>query len=935
MDAAQQDRRRRRNTGTLNNCCHELNSDNSTMVNRSFKRRRYEIIPLFMAIATLPTTATARLRSRTLNNSCYRYDNSPEIVNAYLPSFSYNPSQLASRDGLIYECKPFPFNGWCGDYEPGNTAKPWGDAWILVGECFDNGPPLQEEIMEEQSAAAAVENNLDAAYTVDGLPPCSISPPFSTVEVYYAEDIVFSNGMIYKCQADPAAAWCSLGGYEPGSGMYWNMAWEVVGDCFMDELALRPHVEDSEPSDPKRPTSFSEAASSLTPCAPLYISGETYTTQSVISFDQYNYECAVPVWCNLDDYAPSHGNTMTAAAWSKMDECSGVVTALPTISPVEPSESPTTPSPVNWVDIFSDEAVIVPIEEDSNALSFFEDTDYVRTRRPSPSPSRDSAHTHLTPCAPLFTVGHEFIYKELISFNGYNYECANPEYCSQVRYAPRTGEENQGVAWWKIDECYGDATRHPTPPPTAARATRPTGSNKFDVVMEDRDSFYASRVPMPILKVLNENKLKMQKMVLVSQTVDWDWEYSSLYTFEDFVVALGVITDHPVITPFFLGGFGSQSRDEALLYGLVNIAAFLSQAMVESIKFDTCDEANWDFVNNHYPLSNACGQGGKSYQDMTCSEEYAHMQCPVKKDMKATAATGAKWFGGADGAPGPLYCQPKTSSQPYSGVWDYLYNCNRPHEDPPEYCDVYEGQNGGRYDNSFPAGNGASRSDVEGCCWWGRGVIQTRGTCDIGKINHFLGSGAENSPYPSLDFCDDPQALCSSTQYTELKWVAGMASWTMLVQPYNQGGWEYIPELIEFVDGGMVDESFIAAVSRILISGCHDDSCGEVEPEYERAKNFKMILDDVFEIGALTVEAGRTFTPTSKPTKRTRMPSSQQKESSSKPTIRTRKPRTSQPTPQLITEMPTGEPTTQMPTTSDMTPVPSLRPTEWQPWYCK
>ena len=748
MNATQQYRRRRRNTGTLN-CCYESNCDNSTVMNNiSFKRRRHEIIPLFLAIATLPILTTARLRSRKLsNNSCYRYENSPETVNAYLPSFSYNPSQLASRDGLIYECKPFPFNGWCGDYEPGNTAKPWSDAWILVGECFDNNPLPVQEVMEEQNAAAAVENNADEPLEdrADGFPPCSISPPFSTLEIYYAQDIVYSKGMIYKCQDAPAAAWCSFGGYEPGSGMYWSMAWEEVGDCFMDELALRPHVEDSEPTDPERPTSFSEEASSLTPCAPLYTSRETYTTQSVISFDQYNYDCTVPIWCNQADYAPSHGNTMTAAAWSKKEQCSGAVTALPTISPVEPSESPMTPSPVNWVDIFSDEVVIVPIGEDSSALSFFEDTEEVRTRRPSPSPSRDTEHTYLPPCAPLFTVGHDFTYKELISFSGYNYECANPEFCSQVRYAPRAGEENQGVAWWKIGECHGEATRHPTPPPTPARATRPTAPSKFDVIMEDRDSFYTSRVPMPILVVLNENKLQIQKQVLVSQTVDWDWEYSSLYTFEDFVVALGVITDHPVINPFFLGGFGSQSRDEALLYGLVNIAAFLSQAMVESIKFDTCDEANWDFVNNHYPLSNACGQDGKSYQDMSCSEEYAHMQCPVKKDMKATAATGAKWFGGADGAPGPLYCQPKTSSQPYSGVWDHLYNCNRPHEDPPEFCDVYEGQNGGRYDNSFPAGNGASRSDVEGCCWWGRGVIQTRGTCDIGKVSSKEMSGFDIS----------------------------------------------------------------------------------------------------------------------------------------------------------------------------------------------
>lgn len=67
------------------------------------------------------------------------------------------------------------------------------------------------------------------------------------------------------------------------------------------------------------------------------------------------------------------------------------------------------------------------------------------------------------------------------------------------------------------------------------------------------------------------------------------------------------------------------------------------------------------------------------------------MECPVRNDMMITAATAAKWLGGADGAPGPLYCAPKTFDQPYTGVWDHLYKCDRPQEDPPEFCDVYEG----------------------------------------------------------------------------------------------------------------------------------------------------------------------------------------------------------------------------------------------------
>jgi len=40
---------------------------------------------------------------------------------------------------------------------------------------------------------------------------------------------------------------------------------------------------------------------------------------------------------------------------------------------------------------------------------------------------------------------------------------------------------------------------------------------------------------------------------------------------------------------------------------LVNIAAFLSNAMEEGIRIDSCDEWNTDARDDRFPLSNACG----------------------------------------------------------------------------------------------------------------------------------------------------------------------------------------------------------------------------------------------------------------------------------------------------------------------------------------
>jgi hypothetical protein len=76
------------------------------------------------------------------------------------------------------------------------------------------------------------------------------------------------------------------------------------------------------------------------------------------------------------------------------------------------------------------------------------------------------------------------------------------------------------------------------------------------------------------------------------------------------------------------------------------------------------------------------------------------------------------------GAPGPLFCGPK-AKYPFTGFWDYSKECNKPWANPPEYCDVYEGQKAGGFDNSMAVPNSMGRTDVEGCCFWGRGVIQT------------------------------------------------------------------------------------------------------------------------------------------------------------------------------------------------------------------
>ena len=212
------------------------------------------------------------------------------------------------------------------------------------------------------------------------------------------------------------------------------------------------------------------------------------------------------------------------------------------------------------------------------------------------------------------------------------------------------------------------------------------------------------------------------------------WEPSSVYRYDDLLAGLRVMYNDGVANKYFFMG---DDTPNGYKYGLVNIAAFLAQSMKETIQYNACDENSWDLVNGVYPVSNACGQLGQSYQDYKCSAEEAHMECPVNPNMKIKATTNAKWYG----APAPLYCGPKTD-YPFTGFWDHAAECNKPWANPPEYCSEYDGQKAGAFNNDSPVPNSSGRTDVEGCCFWGRGVIQTAGGCNFGKLNYYLSDRA-------------------------------------------------------------------------------------------------------------------------------------------------------------------------------------------------
>ena len=351
--------------------------------------------------------------------------------------------------------------------------------------------------------------------------------------------------------------------------------------------------------------------------------------------------------------------------------------------------------------------------------------------------------------------------------------------------------------------------------------------------------------------------------------------------------------EDPTNMAFFLSQ-DNPLTPKAIQYAIVNICAFLSQVMVESIQFDACEEFNGMVYGNsgdnnlfsdlselngvngrYFPMSNACGQFGKSY-DEQCPIMYDNdglgeveldledVSCTIDTSLEVTAVAHPRYNYDLDGAnsnsgnsnsneqqvtgdqpPPPFYCMPKQYEGDYGGYWDG-YNV--------EFVRRV----------AYPSTLG--KISVDGCCYWGRAALMTKGSCGLGRINHFMGMKAYDdgrpSRYPEINFCKIPSIICgqstallSGVAYPELKFMVALFDWVERIQSYSNGDskWNYLDQLKFFVDGGMTMEGtgkFIDAVSSVVTRGCDGMYCSQQTIHFmdERKKNFETLIHDIFNL---------------------------------------------------------------------------------------
>ena len=327
----------------------------------------------------------------------------------------------------------------------------------------------------------------------------------------------------------------------------------------------------------------------------------------------------------------------------------------------------------------------------------------------------------------------------------------------------------------------------------------------------------------------------LQSMVLEG-TYGNSWHRESHPTVPSNTVGSNEYVNDESNTVFYLGDGDDDDDEMRMTLGLVNVCAFLANVMT-MIQFDACDEFNGmmtgfddddnsnnsNYSNNnngdkpmslselsavngrYFPLSNACGQNGLSYQDedVECYIDNIDVSCKVDPlmDMRASIHPKYNYQSGKEEEeeqqnnislfsrqpPPEFACGKKDYENDYTGYWDGY---------TAEFVQ----------DVAYPNANG--RIDVEGCCFWGRGALQTRGTCAIGKFNYYFGKRAydENRPsrYPKVDFCKLPSVLCNTNVaqyggvvYPELKWMVAFHHWIEGVQQYSgdESKWAYLPQL--------------------------------------------------------------------------------------------------------------------------------------------
>ena len=241
---------------------------------------------------------------------------------------------------LVYVCKKWPYNRYCGQFSPTEYAGKQG--WDYAGWCDGTQTPTSSPALN----------------VISPVVPAGCPEPYDPARVDYGADDLISyelsseppRTVVFKCRQWPNNRYCNQAGFAPGSDLR-QWAWELLGSCvgtlaptdapvpysgtceYDKETCVVENCLCSEPDCPN-PGNLADTSTSCVketcttidwPVEPW--SGEAaYVQGDVVRIGAQKFKCRkypYSLWCSWQTYMPSldPGETEWTGAWTMDGTC--------------------------------------------------------------------------------------------------------------------------------------------------------------------------------------------------------------------------------------------------------------------------------------------------------------------------------------------------------------------------------------------------------------------------------------------------------------------------------------------------------------------------------------------------------------------------------------------------------------------------------------
>ena len=204
---------------------------------------------------------------------------------------SYKAGDQVQNKGVVYQCKPYPYSGWCGiagAYEPG-VGSAWQDAWTSLGACGSTGG---SSTTGSGGSSGSTSSGSSGSTTTGGT--CNF-PQWAAGHNYVTGNVVMFNGKPYVATHDNP-------GYDPTISTWF---WSPYTGC----------TGGSSGTSGSGGTSGSTTTTGGTCNYPQWAAGNNYVTGNIVMYN------GKPYIATHDN--PGYDPTISTWFWSSYTGCSG------------------------------------------------------------------------------------------------------------------------------------------------------------------------------------------------------------------------------------------------------------------------------------------------------------------------------------------------------------------------------------------------------------------------------------------------------------------------------------------------------------------------------------------------------------------------------------------------------------------------------------